>query len=139
MITYENIIKDRVLDSLNTLIQNEFDTPVRWDEHKGNHSFLILPQSDSLDVIEANNQTRSYTVAIEYQVKKGGSFQLGDHIKLVTETTERLKRLLHNNSHYAPSDSYKWHDGGVSEITYEHDPEFVKSISIFNCTVAENL
>ena len=46
-ITYTNVIYDNVIDSLNTLISDEFSIPVRYDDHTGNQSFLITPATSS--------------------------------------------------------------------------------------------
>ena len=72
-ITFTNISYDNVIDSLNTIISDEFAIPVKYDEHKGNQSFLITPEDDSLDHQTPGMQVREHTVGISYQLKTGGA------------------------------------------------------------------
>ena len=138
-VTYENVVYDRVISSLHTLIADEFSIPILFDEHEGNQSFLITPVSDSLMDFAANSQTRAYAVEISYQVQSSGDYTK-NVVKQITEMTERLKRLLYNNSAYSPSDSYKWHDGRVQSIEYsrnEDDNSIINSVTGFECTIGE--
>jgi len=138
-VTYENVVYDRVISSLHTLIADEFSIPILFDEHEGNQSFLITPVSDSLIDFAANSQTRAYAVEISYQVQSSGDYTK-NVVKQITEMTERLKRLLYNNSAYSPSDSYKWHDGRVQSIEYsrnEDDNSIINSVTGFECTIGE--
>lgn len=138
-ITYENVIYDRVIDSLHSLIADEFSIPINFDEHEGNQSFLIMPGDDTLTEYAANSQTRTYSVDVSYQIISSGNYTR-NIVKQVTEMTERLKRLLFNNSAYSPSDSYKWHDGRVQSISYsrnEDDDSLIGSITSFECSVGE--
>ena len=140
-ITYENVIYDRVIDSLHSLIADEFSIPINFDEHEGNQSFLIMPGDDTLTEYAANSQTRTYSVDVSYQIISSGNYTR-NIVKQVTEMTERLKRLLFNNSAYSPSDSYKWHDGRVQSISYsrnEDDDSLIGSITSFECSVGEVL
>ena len=73
-ITFENVHYDRVIDSLNTLLSNEFSIPVRYDEYTLPQSFLLLPQSDDLAEVLTFGQTREYGVLIGYQLKIGGKY-----------------------------------------------------------------
>ena len=66
MITYENVVFDRIIESLNTLLADEFSIPVRYDEHKGNQSFLITPGEDELIEQTVGMQVRSYNINISY-------------------------------------------------------------------------
>tara|TARA_R110002020_G_scaffold208466_4_gene414237 strand:+ start:1034 stop:1465 length:432 start_codon:yes stop_codon:yes gene_type:complete len=138
-ITYENVIYDRVIESLHSLLANEFSIPIHFDEHEGNQSFLITPDTDTLIEYAANSQTRTYGLNISYQLMASGNYTK-NVIKQVTGMTERLKRLLFNNSAYSPSDSYKWHDGRVQSISYsrnEDDSSIIASEVSFECTVGE--
>ena len=45
--SYENIAYERVIESLQNIIRNEFKVPV-IDEHRGNQSFVIDFQEDTL-------------------------------------------------------------------------------------------
>ena len=64
MITFENIVFDRILTSLNGLLSDEFSIPVRYDNLVPPQSFLINPQSDSLIEQMSNGQTRGYEILI---------------------------------------------------------------------------
>ena len=138
-ITYENIIHDRIMDGLQTLLANEFNIPVYYDEHRGNQSFLLTPSSDAIDEYGQNFQSRAYEVEINYQLKTGGQFTKNS-IKQVSNTAERVKRLIFNNAAYSPSDSYKWHDGNIESIEYERDEEaldLINAVISFSCTSTE--
>ena len=138
-ITYTNVINDNVIDSLNTLLSDEFSIPVYYDEHKGNHSFLITPGEDTLLEYNTSGQSRSYAVQIEYQLKSGGDYAR-NNLKQVSEIMERMKRLIHNNSAYSPSDVYKWHDARTESLAYtrnEEDTSILNGTLEFSCTVTE--
>ena len=49
-ITFTNTIYDDVIDSLATIINDEFAISIHYDEHRGNSSFLLIPESDTLYV-----------------------------------------------------------------------------------------
>ncbi|HCX74494.1 MAG TPA: hypothetical protein DHU93_02765 [Algoriphagus sp.] len=54
--------------------------------------------------------------------------------------TDRLKRLIGNNSNYKPSDVYKWHDGRISSISFQPDidedeAQYQCADALFECTV----
>ena len=139
-ITYTNVIYDNVIDALNTLISDEFSVPVRYDEHTGNQSFLITPTSDSLIDHTTVTQVREYSLEIAYQLKSGGRYTR-NNFKRVSEVSERLKRLIHNNTANGSGATYKWQDGNVSEVEYardEGDPSVLGSLTTFNCVVQES-
>jgi len=135
-ITYENVVFDRIVESLNTLLADEFSIPVRYDEHKGNQSFLITPGEDELIEHNSDGQTRTYSIAISYEVVSGGEYTK-NNIKQVSETAERVKRLIQNNTAYSPSDVYKWHDGRIETITYARGDGVLSAALDFACTVTE--
>ena len=138
-ISYENVIQDRVIDSLHTLIADEFSIPIYFDEHKGNHSFLITPGEDTLLEYNTSGQSRSYAVQVEYQLKSGGDYARNS-FKQVSEIMERMKRLIHNNNAYSPSDVYKWHDARTESLAYtrnEEDSSILNGLLEFSCTVTE--
>jgi hypothetical protein len=136
MITYENVVFDRIIESLNTLLADEFSIPVRYDEHKGNQSFLITPGEDELIEYNSDGQTRTYSIAISYEVISGGEYTK-NNIKQVSEIAERVKRLIQNNTAYSPSDVYKWHDGRIETITYARGDGVLSAALDFACTVTE--
>ena len=136
MITYENVVFDRIIESLNTLLADEFSIPVRYDEHKGNHSFLITPGEDELIELITNGQTRSYSVLISYELVSGGEYTK-NNVKQVSEIAERVKRIIHNNSAYSPSSTYKWHEGRIETITYARGDGILSANMEFVCSSLE--
>ena len=139
-ITSTNVIYDNVVDALNTLISDEFSIPVRYDEHTGNQSFLITPSSDTLIEHTTNTQAREYTLEINYQLKSGGKYTR-NNFKRVAIITERLKRLIQNNTANGSGTTYKWQDGNATSIEYERDeddPSILSSLLTFNCVVQES-
>jgi len=137
-ITYENVVFDRIIESLNTLLADEFSIPIRYDEHKGNQSFLITPGEDELIELISGGQSRTYSILISYEITSGGEYTK-NNVKQVSEIAERVKRLIHNNTAYTPSDVYKWHDGRIETITYSREDGILKANLEFNCTVTEVL
>ena len=140
-ITYENVIYDRVIDSLQTILANEFSIPVLFDEHEGNQSFLITPVDDTLITLISKGQAREYIVNISYQLDSGGNYTKNS-VKQVTEIAERVKRIIFNNTAYSPSSTYKWHDGRIESIVYsrdEDDPSLLNAVLQFNCASMETL
>ena len=135
-ITYENVVFERIIESLYTILGNEFSIPIRYDEHKGNQSFLITPGEDELIEYNSDGQTRTYSIAISYEVVSGGEYTK-NNIKQVSETAERVKRLIQNNTAYSPSDVYKWHDGRIETITYARGDGVLSAALDFACTVTE--
>ena len=137
-ITYTNIA-DQVIDSLNTLIADEFSVPIYVDEHRGNQSFLIVPQEDELEQSLASGQVRNYTTLISYELNSGGNYGR-NNFKRASTVSERLKRLLYDNKNYSPSGTYKFQDGAVDSITYERDPDnpdILRALATFACTIVE--
>ena len=137
-VSYTNIIKTNVLDSVEKLLEDEFGgIPVGY-EAKGNECFVLEPQEDTLIELLSGGQARSYAVLIVYQMKKAGNMELNkDHL---TGRAERVKRLIYNNSAYSPSSSYKFHDGRTESIVYEideDDPELKRANITFTCIVTE--
>tara|TARA_R100000501_G_scaffold15345_1_gene27809 strand:+ start:215 stop:643 length:429 start_codon:yes stop_codon:yes gene_type:complete len=140
-ITYENVIYDRVIDSIQTILANEFSIPVLFDEHEGNQSFLITPVDDTLITLISKGQARTYIVNISYQLDSGGNYTKNS-VKQVTEIAERVKRIIFNNTAYSPSSTYKWHDGRIESIVYsrdEDDPSLLNAVLQFNCASMETL
>jgi len=138
-ITFENIIYDRVIDSLNTLLSNEFSIPVRYDDYTLPQSFLLIPLDDSLGEYGKSFQTREYGVSIGYQLKIGGKYGR-QNMKQVSSKAEQVKRLIFNNTSYAPSSSHKWHGANIASVEYEtdeDDPSLLRALMTFNCIVTE--
>jgi len=138
-ITFENIHYDRVIDSLNTLLSDEFSIPVRYDDYTLPQSFLLLPESDDLIEQLSTGQVREYGVSIGYQLKIGGKYGR-QNMKQVSSKAEQVKRLIINNTAYSPSSSYKWHGANITSIEYEKDeddPSLLRALMTFNCIVTE--
>ena len=138
-ITYENVIFDRCLESIHLLIANEFNSPIYFDKHEGNHSFLITPVEDVLEESLASGQIRNATTQISYELKAGGNYTKNS-VKQISEITERLKRLLYNNRNYSVSGTIKFYNGLVDEVTYSRDPDYqsiLRSVLSFTCTTME--
>ena len=138
-ITFTNISYDNVIDSLNTIISDEFAIPVKYDEHKGNQSFLITPEDDSLEEQAVGMNIREHSVDISYQLKTGGAYTRRN-LEQVSKITERLKRLLYNNKNYSVSGTNKYYNGSIDSISYERDeeePTKLSSTITFNCLTLE--
>jgi len=136
---YTNIIYNEIMENLANLINGEFSIPIYYDEHKGNQSFVITPQSDSLVTKLSTGSQREYEILISYQLKTGGQYTK-NNLNQVSQIMERMKRLIHNNSHYSPSGVYKYHDGRVESVNYEQDEDNLdvwRANVSFNCTVTE--
>jgi len=129
---YENIIFDRILGKLHALLTNEFFIPVYFDQHRGNQSFLIQLLGDSIEQTFPLGQDREYVILIEHKLLSGGTFSR-NQIKQVSETYERVKRLLHNNVNYNAG----WFYGRVESINTSRDDESLLSAIQFNCVSTE--
>ena len=138
-VTYENVIYDRVINNLHSIMADEFSIPIYFDAHEGNQSFLITPVSDELEDSLTSGQTRNCEVEISYQLTSSGNYTKNS-VKQVSEIAERLKRLLYNNRNYAVSGTTKFYNGIVSGVTYERDEDddgLLRSILSFTCTTME--
>ena len=140
-ITFENVIFDRVIDNLNTIIADEFSIPVLFDgtAERGNQSFLVTPTEDELEESLVNGQVRHCTVSINYELTSAGNYTKNS-MKQVSAITERLKRLLYNNRNYTVSGTSQFYNGLIDNIVYERDeddPSILRSNTSFTCTTME--
>ena len=138
-ITFTNTIYDDIMESLATIINDEFAVSVYYDEHRPPQSFLLTPISDELVTHLSNGMEREYTVEINYQLKTGGQYTK-NNLKQVSNVMERLKRLIFNNISYSNGD--KWFDAGLSSIEYETDEEdstILRGVGTFSCTNIETV
>ena len=136
-ITFTNTIYDDVIDSLATIINDEFTIPIHYDEHRGNQSFLLTPESDTLLEHLSSGISREYSISVEYQVKSGGTYNKNS-FKQVSNIMERFKRLVFNNINY--SNGTSWFDGRVTDIEYsrdEDDETLLKGVATFVCNNIE--
>jgi len=69
-LTYSNVIHEKIIISLTNLLNQEFKTPVLFDEHKGNQSFLLMDQSDSLVAYLSNAEHREFSLTVQYRLKQ---------------------------------------------------------------------
>lgn len=140
-ITYENVVFDRVIDSVHTIIVDEFNVPVYYDEHEGNQSFLITPSEDELEDSLVSGQVRNYTISISYELNMPGNYTKSS-IKQVSSLTERLKRLLYNNRNYTVLGTNQFYNGIVNSVEYSRDDDnqsLLRSNTSFTCTSMELL
>ena len=138
-ITFTNTIYDDIMDSLATIINDEFSVPVYYDEHKPPQSFLLIPISDELITHLSSGMEREYSIQINYQLKFGGQYTK-NNLKQVSNTMERLKRLIFNNISYSNGD--KWFDASLSSIEYETDEDdstLLRGLGTFNCGNIETI
>ena len=138
-ITFTNTIYDDIMDSLATIINDEFSVPVYYDEHKPPQSFLLIPISDELITHLSSGMEREYSIQINYQLKFGGQYTK-NNLKQVSNTMERLKRLIFNNISYSNGD--KWFDASLSSIEYETDEDdstLLRGLGTFNCSNIETV
>jgi len=88
-IEFENIYKDRVIDTLQKLLkQNLASIPVVFDEHRGQESFLIVPESDTFIDYASNVHIREFTTSINYQLRKGGEYTKENQLNRLTMIAE---------------------------------------------------
>ena len=136
-ITFTNIIYDKIIENLATIINDEFAISIHYDEHRSNQSFLLIPESDTLLEHLSSGISREYSITIEYQVKSGGSYNKNS-FKQVSNIMERLKRLVFNNINY--SSGVSWFDGRITDIDYgrdEDDDTLLKGVATFVCNNIE--
>ena len=132
-ITFTNIIFDDIIENLAKLINDEFNIPVHYDEHKGVQSFLLTGLSDDFVTNLSTGVQREYAVEVNYQLKIGGQYTK-NNIKQVSNVMERFKRLVFNNK--ILSNGSEWFDAQVSSINYEQnedDETLLNGIANFTC------
>ena len=132
-ITFTNIIFDEIIENLAKLINDEFNIPVHYNEHKGVQSFLLTGLSDDFVTNLSTGVQREYSVEVNYQLKIGGQYTK-NNIKQVSNVMERFKRLVFNNK--ILSNGSEWFDAQVSSINYEQnedDETLLNGIANFTC------
>tara|TARA_R100000234_G_scaffold39208_2_gene23223 strand:- start:2451 stop:2900 length:450 start_codon:yes stop_codon:yes gene_type:complete len=125
---YENVVFDRVSDDLYALLQNEFDIPIRFDQHVGNQSFLVTLVEDRLENVFSTGQIREYIFDINYELATKGSLDK-NKIKQLTNVVERVKRLMHNNINVNEG----FYGGRILNATLQQN----NAIMQFSCFFAE--
>ena len=121
-ITFNNVIYDRVIDNLHSIIANEFGIQIFYDEHKGNQSFLIEPVSDDLNEQINTGMVRDYTILIGYQLEFSGNYTK-ERFRQVSLVAERMKRLLYNNRNYSESGTRQFYNAVIDSTVYERDED----------------
>ena len=136
-ITFTYTIYDDVMEGLATIINDEFAIPIHYDQHRGNQSFLLIPESDTLLEHLSSGISREYSISVEYQVKSGGTYNKNS-FKQVSNIMERFKRLVFNNINYSSGTS--WFDGRITDIEYskdEDDETLLNGVATFVCNNIE--
>ena len=134
MITYTNIVKTKVLDPLRVLLLAEFPNIRVSYEQEVDGGFpnllVIRPTSESLVEYHSSSQIRNYVISVTYFERFGGS-RPKNRLERITETAERVKRLLFNNR----TNSTYWYDGRVMGMDYNIDlPEDYSGVELtFEC------
>ena len=135
-ITFENVIFDRVIDNLNSIIANEFGIQIFYDEHQGNQSFLLQPVADEVLDTLSHGQIREVTVNIQYELDLSNNITKNS-FKQVMSITERLKRLLFNNNTFSLSGENQFRNGSIGSVEYEQEDDKIRSITTFTCQTLE--
>ena len=121
-ITFNNVIYDRVIDNLHSIIADEFGIQIFYDEHQGNQSFLIEPVSDDLNEQINTGMVRDYTILISYQVDFAGNYTK-ESFRQVALVAERRKRLLYHNRNYSESGTRQFYNAVIDSTVYERDED----------------
>ena len=136
MITYTNQINN-IIDKVANILGDEVSIPITFDEHKGNHSILIVPQGDTLVDLLAQGQSREYSILISYELSTGGNMS-ENTFKQLSNTAEHIKRL------FAPDNnadvSSDWFAGQIESVVYERDEDDetkIRALITFNCSFVE--
>ena len=135
-ITFENVIFDRVIDNLNSIIANEFGIQIFYDEHQGKQSFILQPATDEVLDTLSHGQIREVTVNIQYELDLSNNITKNS-FKQVMSITERLKRLLFNNNTFSVSGENQFRNGSVGSVEYEQEGDKIRSITTFTCQTLE--
>ena len=121
-ITFNNVLYDRVIDSLHTIIANEFGIQIFYDEHRGNQSFLLQPIGDELNEQINVGMVREYTILISYQVDFAGNYTK-ESFRQIALIAERMKRLIYNNRNYTVSGTRQFYNAVIDNTIYERDED----------------
>jgi len=138
MITYTNQV-NTIIGKVANIIGDEVSIPITFDEHKGNHSILIVPLEDSLIDLLARGQSREYSILISYELSTGGNMS-ENTFKQISNTAEHIKRLFAPDNN-ADVSGY-WIAGQISSIVYERDEDDetkIRALINFNCIYVESV
>ena len=140
-IEFENIYKDRVIDTIQKLLkQNLSSIPIVFDEHRGQESILITPESDNFLDFASNVHIREFTTSINYQLRKGGEYTKENQLNRLTMIAEIIKRILFDNRNFESGNITNWYGGQVSSVEYtrDDDDETISNVIVtFQCNTNE--
>lgn len=140
-ITFENIYKNRVIDNIQKLLKENLSSiPVLYDQHRGQESFLIVPESDSFVDYASNVHIREFSTSINYQLRKGGEYTKDNQLNRLTMVAEIVKRILFDNRNLESDNVSQWYSGQVSSVEYtrdEDDETISNAIITFQCSINE--
>ena len=140
-ITFENIYKERVIDNIQKLLkENLASIPILFDEHRGQESFLIVPESDSFVDYASNVHIREFSTSINYQLRKGGEYTKDNQLNRLTMVAEIVKRILFDNRNLESDNVSQWYSGQVLSVEYtrdEDDETISNAIITFQCNINE--
>lgn len=140
-ITFENIYKNRVIDNIQKLLKENLSSiPVLFDQHRGQESFLIVPESDSFVDYASNVHIREFSTSINYQLRKGGEYTKDNQLNRLTMVAEIVKRILFDNRNLESDNVSQWYSGQVLSVEYtrdEDDETISNAIITFQCNINE--
>ena len=140
-ITFENIYKNRVIDNIQKLLKENLSSiPVLYDQHRGQESFLIVPESDSFVDYASNVHIREFSTSINYQLRKGGEYTKDNQLNRLTMVAEIVKRILFDNRNLESDNVSQWYSGQVSSVEYTRDDDdetISNAIITFQCNINE--
>ena len=140
-ITFENIYKNRVIDNIQKLLKENLSSiPVLYDQHRGQESFLIVPESDSFVDYASNVHIREFSTSINYQLRKGGEYTKDNQLNRLTMVAEIVKRILFDNRNLESDNVSQWYSGQVLSVEYtrnEDDETISNAIITFQCNINE--
>ena len=140
-ITFENIYKNRVIDNIQKLLKENLSSiPVLYDQHRGQESFLIVPESDSFVDYASNVHIREFSTSINYQLRKGGEYTKDNQLNRLTLVAEIVKRILFDNRNLESDNVSQWYSGQVLSVEYtrdEDDETISNAIITFQCNINE--
>ena len=140
-ITFENIYKDRVIDNIQKLLKENLSSiPVLYDQHRGQESFLIVPESDSFVDYASNVHIREFSTSINYQLRKGGEYTKDNQLNRLTMVAEIVKRILFDNRNLESDNVSQLYSGQVLSVEYtrdEDDETISNAIITFQCNINE--
>ena len=113
-----------VLTGVEKLLEDEFGggatvyfSDIFIDQNRRAIRLDLLPSEQLSRIAGLTTDRYNVEVNLEYPVSASKRKSLEKAVQML----ERIKRVLINNCAYAPSTTYRWHDGLVEAI--DHDPE----------------